>query len=222
MLRGTNSLNKLIDDKSAEQVKLVEAIKSGSEDMVMVMGLGIYELSTLLAPSAFDDLEQLREQILARTLDQNFLSRWDEFIDQFGCRGPLEMDLAQPKYADDPLVVLRQVATVAKSNQTFDPRINHQKLKDNRDKAYLELKGLLPAKKQAKLASAYKHICDFEHSREIPKDHLVSIQKRVREYLIQQAETWVVEGRLNSIEQVFDLKVAEIINARQHEDVSPG
>ena len=35
---------------------------------------------------------------------------------------------------------------------------------------------------------------------------------------VEQAETWVTEGRLDSIEQVFDLKVMEIINAQQDAD----
>jgi len=217
--RGTLALNKLIDEKSEQQKQLVEQIKSGSDDIVMLMGLKIYELSILLDPSEFDDLEGLAGKIESRTVSEEFLTCWDQFIQKFGCRGPLEMDLSQPKYADDPLVALRQIATLVKNKHEFDPRENHKKTKEQRHQAYLELKELLPAKKQKKLAKAYQYLCDFEHSREIPKDHLVTFQKRFREYLLLQAQSWLEQDRLDSKEQIFDFRVDEILSAQQDADV---
>ncbi len=214
--RGTGGLNKLIDDKSEQQKQLVEAIKSGSDDMIMIMGLKIYELSTLLEPSAFDNLESLADQIVARSVNEEFLSCWEKFMKDFGCRGPLEMDLAQPKYADDPLVLLRQVAPLVKSEHEFDPRESHKRLKEKRHEAYLELMELLPRKKQKKLVKAYKYLCDFEHSREIPKDHLVTIQKRLREYLLIQAQSWIEEDRIDSVNDIFDFTVEEILSAQEN------
>jgi pyruvate,water dikinase len=217
-LRGTEALNKLIDAEAEQQVQLVEAIKSGSDDMVMIMGLKIYELSTLIEPAEFDDIEALAQRIRSRVVNAEFLDAWDRFMVEFGCRGPLEMDLAQPKYSDDPTLLLKQMATIIKSKQAFDPREHHKQTKGNRHKAYLELKELLPKKKRKKLDKAYKNVLDFEHSREIPKDHLVTVQKRFREYLLQQANEWVEQGRLNSVEEIFDLKLQEIKSAQQQSD----
>jgi len=213
--RGTGGLNKLIDDKSDQQKQLIEMIKSGSDDIVMIMGLKIYELSTLLEPVAFDDLKSLAEQIESRSVNAEFLACWDKFMEDFGCRGPLEMDLVQPKYADDPLVLLRQVAPLAKSEHEFDPRESHKLLKEKRHEAYEELMELLPKKKQKKLVKAYQYLCDFEHSREIPKDHLVTVQKRLREYLLLQAQSWVEQDRLDSVDDIFDFAVDEILSAQQ-------
>ena len=214
-LRGTEGLNKLINKKSDQQKQLIEAIKSGSDDMVMIMGLKVFELSTLLEPAAFDDLESLAEQIESRSVDAEFLSCWDKFMQDFGCRGPLEMDLVQPKYADDPLVLLRQIAPLVKSEHEFDPRVSHKLLKEKRHEAYLELMKLLSRKKQKKLVKAYQYLCDFEHSREIPKDHLVTVQKRLREYLLILARTWVDQNRIDSIDDIFDFRVDEILSAQQ-------
>ena len=218
-LRGTGGLNKLIDEKSVEQKQLIEMIKSGSDDIVMIMGLKIYELSTLLEAAAFDDLENLAAQITNRTVAATFLTSWDKFMKDFGCRGPLEMDLSQPKYADDPMVVLRQIASIVKSEHEFDPRESHKLLKEKRHEAYLELMEILPRKKQKKLVKAYKYLCDFEHSREIPKDHLVTFQKRFREYLLIQAQNWLEDDRIDSIEQIFDFRVTEILSAQQDANV---
>ena len=217
VFRGTGALNKLIDARSERQQQLVEAIKSGSGDMIMVMGHKIYELSILLEASAFDDLPSLAKQITDRTVKAEFLLCWDQFMSRFGCRGPLEMDLSQPKYADDPLVLLRQIAGIVRGKQKFDPRLNYKLLQENRHKSYLELMQLLPRKQQKKLVKAYQNMCAFEHAREIPKDHIVTIQKRFREYLLKQAASWVAQDRLDSMQQIFDLKVAEILAAqRQH------
>lgn len=212
--RGTGGLNKLIDDTSKQQKQLIEAIKSGSDDLVMIMSLKIYELSTLLEPAAFDDLESLAEQIESRSVNAEFLSCWDNFMEDFGCRGPLEMDLSQPKYADDPQVLLRQVAPLVKSEHEFDPRESHKLLKEKRHEAYLELMEILPKKKQKKLVKAYRYLCDFEHSREIPKDHLVTVQKRLREYLLIQAQSWLEQDRIDSSADIFDFGVEEILNAQ--------
>jgi len=217
--RGTGELNKLIDKESKQQLQLVEAIKSGSDDMIMIMSLKVYELSTFLEPSIINDLESLAIQITNRSVNAEFLSHWDQFIQEFGCRGPLEMDLAQPKYADDPMVVLRKIATLVKSKHDFDPRKSHKLLKEKRHEAYLELMELLPKKGKKRLVKAYKYLCDFEHSREIPKDHLVTIQKRLREYLLIQAQTWLEEDRIDSIKQVFEFRVNEILDAQQNKTV---
>ncbi len=212
--RGTGRLNSIIDSSSDQQVRLADAIKSGSDDMVMAMGLHVFELSTLLPAASFDDLGRLRDSIADRSVDPEFLVSWDSFLARFGSRGPLEMDLLQPKYADDPMVVLRQVAVIVKGDQSFDPREHHQRLQENRECAFQELMGLLPARKQTKLAKAYRSICDFEHSREIPKDHIVSIQHHLRKYLLRQAEDWVASGRLEAADDVFDLKVEEVLLAQ--------
>ncbi|MFP6806840.1 MAG: PEP/pyruvate-binding domain-containing protein [Pseudomonadales bacterium] len=212
VLRGTNAIDKLIDDDTAH---LIDTIKLGSEDMVMVMGLDLYELSTLLPATAFTDLDKLHQQIVERSIDSKFLDHWDNFLSRFGNRGPLEMDLSRPKYSDDPMLALKQIAGIVKGNQSFDPRIRHKKSQQNRPKAYEKLMGQLPARKKKKLAKAYKSLCDFEHSREIPKDQLVAIQKRIREYLLQLAQTWVEEKRLDRVEQIFELKVEEVLLAQQ-------
>ena len=74
---------------------------------------------------------------------------------------------------------------------------------------------MLPKKKQRKLIRAYKTICSFERSREVPKDHMVTIHKRVREYLLKQADMWVAQSRLASVDQIFDFTVREIEQAQQ-------
>ena len=216
--RGTGALNKLIDDESDQQKQLIEKIKSGSDDIVMIMGLKVYELSTLLQPSEFDDLPNLAERIENRSVDAEFLSCWDGFMKDFGCRGPLEMDLSQPKYSDDPMLLLKQIAPLVRSEHEFDPRESHKQLKVKRHESYLELMQLLPGKKQKKLVKAYQYLCDFEHSREIPKDHLVTIQKRLRDYLLILAQSWLDDGRIDKLDDIFDFRVEEILKAQQDLD----
>jgi hypothetical protein len=37
------------------------------------------------------------------------MSEWDVVLRRFGCRGPLEMDVESPRYADGPALALRQM-----------------------------------------------------------------------------------------------------------------
>ena len=215
VLRGSEALASLINQNSPRQVELSEAIISGSDDMVMDMGIRMYELTQLLAPDTLQDIAALHQAIKDETIDGLFLDRWHGFMTQFGARGPLEMELAQPKYADDHLLVLKQLAVIARGSQTFDPRIIHDRLKEKRVSAYNELLGLLTTRKRKKLTRAYNTLCTFERSREIPKHHIAQINQKIRTYLLDQAERWLATGRLSQRQQIFELTIDEVEQAQK-------
>jgi pyruvate,water dikinase len=217
VLRGSEALAGLINQNSTRQVELSEAIISGSDDMVMEMGIRMHELAMLLAPDALRDIASLNQAIKDETIDGLFLDHWHGFMTQFGARGPLEMELAQPKYADDHLLVLKQLAAIARGSQRFDPRIIHQQLKEKRVSAYNELLGLLTQKKRKKLTRAYNTLCTFERSREIPKHHIAQINQKIRTYLLDQAERWLATGRLTQRQQIFELTINEVEQAQKND-----
>ena len=55
----------------------------------------------------------------------------------------------------------------------------------------------------------------FEKVREKPKDHLVKINKRFREYLLITAETWMGQNRLDKVDDIFDMTLDEIYQGQQ-------
>ena len=209
---GARALDRVIDPTSAEQLRLADAIKSGADDLVFEMGIALHQLSTLLPADAFDDIEALERSLVARRLPLEFLAAWDEFVERFGCRGPLEMDLAYPKYGDDPKVALRQMAMLARGG-SVNPAEAHERQARARQTAYEELARLLAPKKRRRLERAYHNILHFEPAREIPKHHLTMVNMRIRTRLLALADRWVDGGRLDRREDIFELRFEDIDRA---------
>ncbi len=211
---GVRALDRLIDSTSDEQRRLAEAIKSGADDLVFEMGIALHHLSTLLPAEAFEDVDTLERSLVARRLPQEFLAAWDRFVARFGCRGPLEMDLAYPKYGDDPRVALRQMAMLARGG-TIDPGQIHKRQARERHTAYTALARLLPPKKRRRLKRAYRNILDFEAAREMPKHHITMVNMRIRTRLLARADRWVEDDRLDRREDIFELRFEDIDRAEQ-------
>ena len=208
---GTEALMGLIDTSSGRQRRLAMDIRGGGDELVLEMGLAMYRLTRLLPASAFSDPAALAERIATREAPEDFLAGWDDFLQRFGCRGPLEMDLANPKYGDDTLLLLRQLATVALGDA--DPVATHAARRHAREAAYAELSGELPARRSRKLARIHRTIAAFESVREMPKHHFAMANMVLRRRLLQSATRWVAEGRLDHAEQVFQMTLDDFDSA---------
>ena len=208
---GTEALMGLIDTSSSRHRRLAMDIRGGGDELVLEMGLAMYRLTRLLPASAFSDPAALAKRIAARETPEAFLAGWDDFLQRFGCRGPLEMDLANPKYGDDALLLLRQLATVALGDA--DPVATHAARRQAREAAYAELSGELPARKTRKLARIHRTIEAFESVRELPKHHFAMVNMVLRRRLLTSAEGWVAKGRLDRVEQVFEMTLDDFDRA---------
>ncbi|MCZ6640339.1 MAG: PEP-utilizing enzyme, partial [Gammaproteobacteria bacterium] len=208
---GTERIKRLIDTKSPEQVALADAICRGyPDDQVVQMGMKMFDLSTLLPATEFADLDVLLRKIDNRELPESFTTTWDAFIEQFGSRGPLEMELANPGYGEDPLLALHQIAMIANSSGSFDPHDMQRKLVAERESAYEKLLTMLPRRKRKRLSHAYENILRYSGSRELIKHHMMQVNERIRKRLLRSADDFIASGRLDSREQIFDLTMADI------------
>lgn len=208
---GTEALVGLIDTSSSRHRRLVMDIRGGGDELVLEMGLAMYRLTRLLPASAFSDPGALAERIAARDVAEDFLAGWDDFLHRFGCRGPMEMDLANPKYGDDAQLLLRQLATVALGDA--DPVATHAARRHARGAAYAELSAELPARKRRKLARIHRTIEAFESVREMPKHHFAMANMVLRRRLLQSAGRWVEQGRLDRAGDVFEMTLDDFDRA---------
>jgi len=208
---GTERVKRLINRKSPEQIALSDALCRGyPDDQVVQMGLRMFDLSRLLPQSAFMDLDGLQERIEHRDLPDAFLTAWNEFLREYGCRGPLEMELANPGYAEVPQLALQQIATIALSGQDIDPHRMQRKLIEERERAFEALSVILPRRKRNRLGRAYRNILTFSGSRELVKHHIMQVNERLRSRLLYLADGFIRDGRLDSRSQIFELTMAEI------------
>lgn len=208
---GTEALMGMIDPSSSRHRRLVMDMRGGGDELVLEMGLAMYRLAKLLPASAFDDLGVLAGRIEARRMPADFLAQWDDFLNRFGCRGPLEMDLANPKYGDDPGLLLRQLADLAVGET--DPIATHAERGRAREAAYAELSAELAPRKRRKLARIHRRIGAFENVREMPKHHFATVNMILRRRFLKSARRWVAEGRLDRVEDVFEMTLSDFDRA---------
>lgn len=111
---------------AAEQQLVARLMQGISGNLVVEIGIAIYRMTQMLPPADFNDLDLLASRIAHRELPSVFLAAWDHFIETYGCRGPGEMDLANPSYRDDPLVLLRQMSFMVGVSPAHDPEVAHR------------------------------------------------------------------------------------------------
>ena len=210
----------LADPKSPEQVAWADAIAGGGyeDDMIVEMGVGLYELAMALPPSDFEDLDALEARLRARELPDAFLERWDAFIARYGCRGPLEMEIANPKYGEAPSLALRQMAHVRAAGGAFDPREMRRRQIARREEAYRNLREALPRRKARRLEKHYDTCTRYASARELFKHHLMQVNERLRRNLLHRADEFVAAGRLDRREQIFELRMDDVDRAAADPD----
>jgi rifampicin phosphotransferase len=151
----------------------------------------------------------LTERIEQRQVSQEFLRAWDDFLSRFGCRGPLEMDLASPRYADDPLLALRQMSFMA-VDDGFDPEAAHKRHLEKRQRAYEELMRRSGPLRRALLRRIYRLNNLFAGTRDTPKYVIVLMNYAIRKRALSEGRRLTQEGRLDAAEHVFDLRFDDL------------
>ena len=190
--------------KRPELREATDRLAVGFEGNVVVeMGMAMHGLAHLLPASDFEDLEALSARVRQRSLPDGFLSAWDRFLELYGWRGPNEMDQASPRYADDPVLALRQISYMVGSD--FDPVETHRRNVESRRQAFENLMEGSGVLRRWWLRRAHDLIERFAGARDTPKHHLVLFGYVLRRRTLMEGDRLVKEGRLDVREQVFDL-----------------
>ena len=186
---GLVSPDFLIPRKSEEARALAEKLSRGLVGNIVVeQGIVLFRLARLLERGDFDDLAALAGRIERREMPARFLSEWDSFLRRFGCRGPHEMDLASPRYADDPTIALEQMSYMATGE--FDPEVAHQRNVEERRRAYRELLRRFGWLRRALLRRIHRLIELFGGTRDTPKHHVVLLTNAIRQRALIEGSAW--------------------------------
>ena len=206
---GLVSSDFLIPRKSEEARALAEKLSRGLVGNIVVeQGIVLFRLARLLERGDFDDLAALAGRIERREMPARFLSEWDSFLRRFGCRGPHEMDLASPRYADDPTIALEQMSYMATGE--FDPEVAHQRNVEERRRAYRELLRRFGWLRRALLRRIHRLIELFGGTRDTPKHHVVLLTNAIRQRALIEGERLVREGRLDAADEIFNLTFRDL------------
>ncbi len=193
---------------------LAEKLRLGfTGNVVVEMGIALFRLAKMLDRSDSQDLTRLAERIENRQMSAEFLSAWDAFLSKFGCRGPLEMDLASPRYADDPVLALWQMSIMSVDDEAFGPEAAHKRQVEGRRRAYEELMSRSGWLRRSLLRRVHRMIDLFAGIRDTPKYHIVLFTYALRKRSLIEGRRLVREGRLDAAEDVFDLTFRDLESA---------
>ena len=200
--------------KDDELKLLADDICAGYEDdMVVQMGLAMHNLAMMLPKELFDDIDALATSVIERDLPARFLVAWDAFVARFGVRGPLEMEIGNERYGDSPSLALQQMASIASSGGTFDPRKMHAEKVSGREAAFKEMSERLTGRKRRVLERCYQRCIEYSGAREYFKHHLLQMYARLRKKLMYRAEQFVEANRLDEINHIFDVSMDDVDRA---------
>jgi hypothetical protein len=131
----------------SEHIKgLVDTIEMGfTHNVALDLGIKLYCMSQMLTSADFADLDQLARRLEQRELPANFLAAWDAFVAKYGSRGPGELELANPRYGDDPKLALEQMSYMVDSD--FNPEETLERHVAERQEAYEQLQQKVSGRK---------------------------------------------------------------------------
>lgn len=185
------------------------------------MGLGLYHLAQLLPKDV--DGASIKSLLAQRDLPEPFLRAWDEFLELYGHRGATELDIAAPRFRDDPGTLLAQIVTLANSASSEDnPQERFDRGQLIRQQSFERLcekvhaKGWLSLKGFSSLYRVYETLGGY---REMPKYLIIYCIDALRQRVLKLGEELFKEGRLDSPSQIFDLDIGQIDEALSNKNL---
>lgn len=173
------------------------------------MGLALFRVSQALPPNLTQ--ERLVEGLQTNSLPEPFLLAWKDFLERYGFRGPEEIDLAAPRYHENPTLLFAIVLTLqqAQDNTQKQFEANQRRRKQAYEMLYQKLCSHNP--KQAQHFARLYHIYEtFAGYREAHKYYAVLVIDLLRQRILQEAQRLYEAARLDSVNQIFDLTLEQL------------
>jgi phosphohistidine swiveling domain-containing protein len=191
--------------------------KSFPNNVTIEMGLVIHDLSQFTDVQQTATPEEFVQKLEANQLSPEFMEKWRLFAGVYGFRGPKEIDAATPRYYEKPgevFVLLKSMGS--QDDPDLTPRGIFERGARQRVESvqFLEdyLAGQSPGKVKA-FRKSYKLLENFAAYRESPKYYIIMAMDYLRRRALTLGRKWVEAGRLDSVDQVFDLRLEEVIRA---------
>jgi len=206
-------ITKLAGPELAADVALLTRALPGN--VTVEMGLELYDVAQTLPSDATAD--NLGERLQKRELPQEFLTRWDSCIGKYGHRAPEELDIATKRYREDSAFLINQLISLSSTRGTdFNPRTKYEEAVKAREQAFLRIKYVLMERGRIdamKFDATYRVLTSFLGLRETPKFCLILAIDAIRQRVIEAGAYLVSQGRLDSVDQVFELSFEQLCSA---------
>lgn len=209
MMKYMGNVEALTRDGTPEDRQLAESLTLGfSGNKAAEIGIQLYNMAQMLTGEDLNDLDALSLRIQQRELPPDFMVAWDKFVDEFGFRGPSELELSNPRYGDHPRLALEQMSYMLDSETS--PQAIQQRHVVARQQAFDKLLSRLRPRQRRKLRRIYRILDLFGPARDTPKYLWVLDNGMVRRRALLEGERFCRAGRLDHPEDIFWLTLDEI------------
>ncbi|HTM68604.1 MAG TPA: PEP/pyruvate-binding domain-containing protein [Candidatus Binatia bacterium] len=180
-------------------------------NMTTEMGLALYDVSETLPKGL--DAAAVKAGIRNGTLPPRCMAAWKTFIGRYGHRGPGEIDVAAPRYRDEPELLIDTLLSMQARAGDGSVREKFARNREERRRAYADVLGEVqkadPAKAR-RFRGLFRTFETFAGYRETHKFYLVFAVDLVRQRMLEHGRALHEAGRLKNAEQVFDLTLQEV------------
>lgn len=209
MMKYMGSVDRLVRNGTEEDKQLAEDLSRGfSGNEATNIGIQLHRMAKMLKSDDLVDLDNLARRIKERALPDKFMSVWDEFVVEFGARGPNELELSNARYGDEPLLALEQMSYMADTD--YDPEKTQREHATARRRAYETLLTKLRGRQRRTLERVYRILDLYGPARDTPKYLWVLNNGAVRRRALLEGRKFVDSGRLDVPEDIFWLTLPEI------------
>jgi rifampicin phosphotransferase len=182
------------------------------------MGYIMYALASAEEIKHYESAAGFMVDLKEKKLSREFLQMWEDFMEEFGMRCPREIDPATPRPWEQPALLFEQLKNMSQAIQEREwSQSFFEEARLKRKAAYQALYEIALKKGKNKARSFekyYKTWLTLGGYRETPKHYVIKIIDLFRRQALTIAQAFLTEGRLDSLEQIFDLTIADIDQAR--------
>ncbi|MHB8133091.1 MAG: phosphoenolpyruvate synthase [Anaerolineaceae bacterium] len=216
---------KMIEEnlKNKTQKELLKKIQRGLEGNITTeMDLVIADLAYTLTKSP--DLVETLERVVDGQLAWNpsflqpfpdFESKWLEFMQKFGMRAPGEIDIAIPRWQDQPQSLLQMLLSFQDEQNSNSHREHFIKLREESQNAQEEilqsLRSTWPDRIKIPLIRRLLKVFSITAPlREHPKYMIICFMNEIRQELVVLAQQMVQNQELDSTEDIWFIRLNEL------------
>jgi pyruvate,water dikinase len=145
-----------------------------------------------------------------------FLAGWTQFLDRYGMRGPSEIDISRQRWRENPTSLVQFVIGNLEHKAPGSHRQHHAQLAAAGEAAGSRLieaagQGMFGFIRRPLVRHLVQTVRHYTPGREHPKFFLIKMLGLVKEVLLEQAELLLADGRIDHINDIWHLDLAELI-----------
>jgi len=207
------NLKKLFKDQEVDE--LVGLLSAASPtNPTTQMGRKMLEIASFAEFEETTTEDEFVQRLANNGYSQTFMDAYNDYMHRFGARNFKEIDIATPRVTENPRALYCQLKTLDIQNY------NESELNERKEAAYQQLLELAQriSKEKQFVSNAKRYMAQIGF-REAPKYLFVVMIGELRKRALELGQQFTEQGRLDTVEQIFDLTVDQVSEAETNPDL---